>query len=168
MENQSRGREVLTVSHGGMHSPTNQTEFELDVLGTMWTVKVGELYCQMGGGKQFGFMNAEERTITINQETHPSWRLYLLLHEVLHALTFLGHLQFLRLEGNPHQDDESKVDAIASLLAAVLIRNNLSNTAALNTQPSEVAESIREPARRERKSGENRAGTYAVAAKSPA
>ena len=43
----------------------------------------------------------------------------------------MGHLQFLRMEGLL-QDDEAKVDALASLLAEVLTRNKLFNVEVLN------------------------------------
>jgi hypothetical protein len=46
----------------------------------------------------------------------------LLIHELLHALTYLGHIQFLRDETGV-QDDEGKVDALASLMAH-FIKNN--------------------------------------------
>ena len=121
---------------------TTQAEFDFDILGTKWIVKVGELNGRLGAPMRFGFMNAEDRTLTINQDTDPSWRLYLLLHETLHALVFLGHLQFLRDDEHPHFDDESKIDAISSLLAEVLNRNNLSNTAALNVQPRKEKTSV--------------------------
>ena len=121
---------------------TKTPEFEFDILGTKWIVKVGELRGRLGAPKRFGFMNAEDRTLTINEDTHPSWRLYLLLHETLHALIFLGHLQFLLDDEQPQFADESKIDAIASLLADVLNRNNLSNTAALDTPPREERTSV--------------------------
>lgn len=110
---------------------------ELDILGTKWALLVGELRPDSTGRKLFGFMDAEVREITINQETDPSWRLYLLLHEVLHALSFMGHLQFLKREDFRHIDDEAKVDAVASLISDVLIRNDLANTAMLGTEPRE-------------------------------
>lgn len=138
----SNSRASLTASQGDSQSAKGQAGFDFDILGTKWRVKVAELFCEQTGNMQFGFMNAENRTLTINQDTDPSWRLYLLLHEVLHALVFLGHLQFLRHENFPAVDDESKIDAIASLLAEVMNRNHLSNTAALSEQPAKAMATV--------------------------
>ena len=113
---------------------SNQIELDLDILGTRWTADVGKLPNDVLGQMRFGFMDAIAQEITINEEVHPSWRVYLLLHEVLHALSFMGHLQFLKREDLPQIDDEAKVDAVASLLAEVLTRNNFFNTSALNVR----------------------------------
>ena len=98
---------------------------KIDLLGTMWDIRIGQVSAAEGGQMRFGFMDAEDHSITIHHDSDPTWRFYLVLHEVLHALSFLGHLQFLRRDDHPGFDDESKVDAIASLLAEVLLRNNL-------------------------------------------
>lgn len=115
---------------------THQMEVDFDILGTRWSVAVAELPGVEVGQMRLGFMDATMQEITINQDLNPSWHPYILLHEILHALSFLGHLQFLRKADNPYQDDEAKVDAIASLLADVLTRNNLMNCAALNGEPN--------------------------------
>lgn len=96
----------------------------IDILGNKWAVKVGEIEHNDSGQMVFGFMNAEEQTLTVNEHTDTTWRLYLLLHEIIHALSYMGHLQFVKRSDFTHIDDEAKVDAIASLLADVLIRNN--------------------------------------------
>ena len=98
---------------------------KLDILGTQWDAQLGQVSSADSGQMRFGFMDAEDHSITIHHDTDPTWRLYLLLHEVIHALTFLGHMQFLRHDDHPGHDDESKVDAIASLLAEFLLRNDL-------------------------------------------
>ena len=51
-------------------------------------------------------------------------------------------LQFLKRTDLPQFDDEAKVDAIASLLAEVLSRNNLANTAVLGVQPRTAVRSV--------------------------
>ena len=109
----------------------HQIELDLDILGCRWTADVGVLAHNQFGQVLFGFMDAAQQELTINQEINPSWRPYILLHEILHALTFMGHLQFLRIKGEL-RDDEAKVDALASLLAEVLTRNNLFNEGLLN------------------------------------
>jgi len=106
----------------------NLIEFDLDILGNKVTVDVGHLSHDAIGQMRFGFMDATAQEITINETVDPTWRVYLLLHEVIHALSFMGHLQFLKREDIPYMDDESKVDAIASLIAEVLTRNNLFRT----------------------------------------
>lgn len=73
----------------------------------------------------FGFMDAETQRITVNNKTDETWRTYLFFHEVIHALSYMGHLQFLKRDDLPHIDDEAKVDAIASLIAEVVTRNGL-------------------------------------------
>ena len=123
-------------------------QFEFDILGTKWNLNIGELARNELGAKQFGLMDAEAREITINHKTDPSWRFYLLLHEVLHALSYLGHLQFLKHEDFPEHDDEAKVDAIASLLSEVLTRNGLVSSSVLDIRAQEGGES--DPSRQAR------------------
>jgi hypothetical protein len=93
---------------------------KLDILGNEFELHVGELETHPTGDVQFGLMDARVQRITLNREIDATWRTYVLLHEILHALTFMGHLQFLRLPDHPGVDDEAKVDAIASLLSEVL------------------------------------------------
>ena len=114
---------------------SDQMEIDFDILGTHWSVAVDQLPVIEVGQLRLGFMDAAVQEITINQDLSPSWRPYILLHEILHALSFMGQLQFLRKADNPCQDDEAKVDAIASLLAEVLTRNNLFNNEVLNCKP---------------------------------
>ena len=98
----------------------------LDILGCHWAFKIGHLDRGNVSQMHFGFMDAPNQQLTINRDVDATWRPYLAIHEILHALSFMGHLQFLRLEGQL-VDDEAKVDAMASLLAEVLVRNGLFN-----------------------------------------
>lgn len=73
-------------------------------------------------GPMLGYSDNLACSITLATK-EPSQLLYVLLHEILHTLSFMGHLQFLRLDDNPYKDDEARVDAVASLLADTLQRN---------------------------------------------
>jgi len=86
----------------------------------------------------FGFMDAEEGTLSIHKDTDDTWRLYLLIHEILHALSYMGHMQFLKRSDLPHYDDEAKVDATASLLTEVLMRNGFINKEVLDQLKNEA------------------------------
>lgn len=104
-----------------------------DILGTEWQVISG-----IPSENMLGYMNAIKQQIQIRPGVPASWQLYLLLHETLHSLTFLGHLQFLRCEPPSDgytitQDDEAKIDAVASLLSTILRRNGLINEDRLAT-----------------------------------
>jgi len=95
---------------------------QLDILGTNWLLHEGTE--PLPADTMLGFMDAMHHRILLQDDVFQSWKLYLLLHEVIHALVFLGHLQFLKSEDGFH-DDESRVDAIASLMAH-FIHNNKS------------------------------------------
>lgn len=104
----------------------DKVQFDLDVLGTKWVVNIGELERDDAGQLRFGFMDAATHTLTVSHDADPTWRPYLLLHELLHALSFLGHLHFLkRTDEHSNLDDEGKVDQLSSILAEVLVRNDL-------------------------------------------
>ena len=95
---------------------------ELDIIGTKWRLHATD---EMPQDWMLGYMDAHRHTISLKRDVFDSWALYLLLHEVLHALTFMGHLQFLRDEGatGTQMDDEAKVDALASLMAHFITNN---------------------------------------------
>lgn len=93
----------------------------MKILGCEWKLRTGPLNVAV-----HGFMDAIRGELTINENTDATWHTYLLLHEVLHALIFMGHLQFLKLDGDV-ADDEAKLDAIASLLSEFLVSNSLIN-----------------------------------------
>jgi len=95
---------------------------ELDIIGTKWVLQAAD---EMPQDWMLGFMDAHQHTIHLKRDVFDSWALYLLLHEVLHAFTFLGHLQFLRDESatGTQLDDEAKVDALASLMAHFITHN---------------------------------------------
>jgi len=93
----------------------------LKILGCDWKLRTGALDAPV-----HGLMDAMRGELTINENTDATWHTYLMLHEVLHALVFMGHLQFLKLDGEM-ADDEAKLDAISSLLSEVLVSNSLIN-----------------------------------------
>ena len=127
----------------------NEIRVDLDILGTHWSVDVGDLPSNVLGQKRFGFMDATAQEIKINHDVHASWRVYLLLHEMLHALIFMGHLQFLKRDDIPMLDDEAKLDAIASLFSEVLTRNKFFNTAVFDVEPFEAGR-VRNPGQEQR------------------
>ena len=94
----------------------------LDIIGTTWVLETGE---DMPQPWMLGHMDGLNHTIRLKNDVFDSWALYLLLHEVLHALSFLGHIQFIRDESGAgtQVDDEAKVDALASLLAHFIVHN---------------------------------------------
>lgn len=96
----------------------------LDIIGTKWAL-ISTPHDEMPTDTMLGHMDAIEHSIRIREDVFDSWTLYLLLHEVLHALTFMGHLQFLRSDDSSVclHDDEAKVDALASLLAHFIVSN---------------------------------------------
>lgn len=95
---------------------------QLDILGVSYTlIPTTELITPDIGPEALGTADNHKCEIKYCENT-PSQRLYILLHELLHVLTYMGHLQFLRVDGEQY-DDEAKVDAVASLMAEVLKRN---------------------------------------------
>lgn len=95
---------------------------QLDILGVSYTLTLTpNLILPDEGPESLGVVDNHKCTIHVCDNT-PSQRLYILLHELLHVMTYMGHLQFLRVEGQQY-DDEAKVDAVASLMAEVLKRN---------------------------------------------
>ena len=110
----------------------------LNILGCDFTFELTDIAPNHYGQMRFGFMDAPNRSISMHCDTHPTWQPYLLLHEIIHALSFMGHLQFLRKDDNPLEDDESKVDAVASLLAHVLVSNHLLNMEVLIDKQQET------------------------------
>jgi hypothetical protein len=111
----------------------------ISILGNEFDLEIDELTPLETGDMRFASMDTRQQEIVINKDVDATWRVYLLVHEVLHTLTFLGHLQFLRLPDHPGIDDEAKVDAISSLLADVLVRNGLFNMEALDAGRDQAA-----------------------------
>jgi len=94
----------------------------LDIIGTKWVLNTKD---DLPAEWMLCHMDALNHTISLKNDVFDSWALYVLLHEVLHAFSFLGHVQFLRAEGElgTQVDDEAKVDALASLLAHFITNN---------------------------------------------
>ena len=92
---------------------------KLDILGTTWElVETDELPSET----MLGFMDAIGGKLLIREDVFPDWKLYLLIHELLHAFIFLGHLQFLKYEDSL-SDNEGSIDALASLIADFIVKN---------------------------------------------
>lgn len=95
----------------------------LDILGVKYPLLLEDEIFQTNGHPAYALCANQPPRIQISTMAAPSQRLYLLLHESLHALSYMGHLQFIRKQDDPFQDDESSVDALASLIAELLTRN---------------------------------------------
>lgn len=97
---------------------------KLDILGVEYPLELNDHISQSSGHPAYALCENQPPLIQISTAAAPSQRLYLLLHEVYHALSYMGHLQFLRDAAGTHlMDDESHVDALASLTAEFLTRN---------------------------------------------
>lgn len=95
----------------------------LDIIGVEYPVALCDNIFQHSGHLAYALCNNQPPSIQISTKAVSSQRLYLLLHEVLHALSYMGHLQFLRDDGDPFRDDEASVDALSSLMSEVITRN---------------------------------------------
>ena len=93
----------------------------LDILGVAYTLRLVELPTLDTGQVVHAYCDNYRCEIVLKRDMPQTQALYILLHEVLHALTFMGHLHGLRPEGP--DDCEAEVDATASLLAGLLKGN---------------------------------------------
>lgn len=90
----------------------------LDILGVRYNLYITEGLVQLaGGGTGHGECNTTDCTISVADGKRT---LACLLHEVFHELIFMGHLPFLKQDGD---DCEQRIDHLSSLLAEVLQRN---------------------------------------------
>jgi len=96
---------------------------QLNILGVRYPLDIEDTVWQASGHPAYALCENQPPRLQISTQAVASQRLYLLIHEALHALSYMGHLQFLRELDNQFKDDESNVDALASLFAELLTRN---------------------------------------------
>jgi len=96
----------------------------LNVMGITYRMVYHDNIAELGADEPFGWISTKKREMHIWTGNGVNFAWTTILHETLHAIGDLGRLAILECDGDKNRN-HAEIDALATILADVLLRNDL-------------------------------------------